>query len=64
MSFKTGLDKFFYVSNPIYEGLNRRYLARGLNTKDKREIFDLCQELEDLIDEYNRVSFQHVLCGA
>ncbi|KAL5267420.1 hypothetical protein ACHWQZ_G004455 [Mnemiopsis leidyi] len=31
-----------------------RYLARGLNTHDKREIFDLCQELEDLIDEYNR----------
>ncbi|XP_063685744.1 vinculin-like isoform X7 [Bolinopsis microptera] len=31
-----------------------RYLARGLNTRDKREIFDLCQELEDLIDEYNR----------
>ena len=32
-----------------------RYLAKGLTTKDKREIFDLCQELEDLIDEYNRV---------
>eukprot|EP00116_Pleurobrachia_bachei_P004886 sb/3465148/ len=31
-----------------------RYLAKGLPTKDKREIYDLCQELEDLIDEFNR----------
>ena len=41
-----------------------RYLARGLHTKDKREIYALCQELEDLIDEYNTVWYilETVMC--